>query len=67
MKRRYIGGAVLAGVLIAAPFSIYSGGSQTPSGQPQLQNVTAQNFGEIKNDFNAANGEVRVLLLLSPT
>lgn len=66
MKRRYIVGAVLAAVLIAALVYLY-GGSQTPSGQPPLQNVTAQNVGEIKNDFNAARGEVRVLLLLSPT
>ena len=65
MKARYIVGAVLAALLIAG-FYLY-GGSQTPSGQAPLQNVTVQNVAEIKNDFNAAKGDVRVLLLLSPT
>ncbi len=66
MKARHIVGAVVAALLIAAALYLY-GGSQTPSGQAPLQNVTAQNVAEIKNDFNAAKGDVRVLLLLSPT
>ena len=66
MKRRYVFGAILAAVLLAAVLYLY-GGSLTPSGQPPLQNVTAQSVAEIKNEFNAAKGEVRVLLLLSPT
>jgi len=53
MKKTYIVGAVLASLLIAAALYLY-GGSQTPSGQPPLQNVTAQNVVEIRNDFNAA-------------
>ena len=61
-----VGAAVAAALLIAAGLYLY-GGSQTPSGQATLQNVTAQNVAEIKNDFNAAKGDVRVLLLLSPT
>lgn len=66
MKKTYIVGALLAAVLIAAALYLY-GGSQTPSGQAPLQNITAQNVAEIENDFNTANGQVRVLLLLSPT
>ena len=66
MKKTYIVGAVLAALLIAAVLYLF-GGSQTPSGQPPLQKVTAQNVVEIRNDFNAAKEEVRVLLLLSPT
>ncbi len=66
MKKRHIVGTILASLLIAAVLYLY-GGSQTPSGQAPLQNLTAQNVAEIKNDFNAAKGDVRVLLLLSPT
>jgi hypothetical protein len=66
MKQRYIVGAVLVALLVAAGLYLHGGG-QTPSGQPPLQNLTAQSVGEIKNDFNFAKDEVRVLLLLSPT
>jgi len=66
MKRRYIVGAVLVGLMAAAGLYLYGGG-QTPSGQPPLQSLTAQSVGEVKNDFNAAKDQVRVLLLLSPT
>ena len=66
MKRRYIVGAVPIALLIGAVLYLYEGG-QPPSGQPPLQNLTAQNGVELKNEFNAAKGEARVLLLLSPT
>jgi len=66
MKRRYIFGVVLVALLAAAALYLYGGG-QTPSGQPPLEKVTAQNVSEIKNEFNAAKDEVRVLVLLSPT
>ena len=66
MKRRYVFGAVVAVLLLGAVLYLYPG-SQTPAGQAPLQSLTAQNVGEVKGAFNAANGEVRVLLLLSPT
>jgi hypothetical protein len=66
MKGRYIVGAVLTTLLIAAALYLYGGG-QAPASQAPLRSVTAENVGEIKNEFNAANGDVRVLLLLSPT
>lgn len=66
MKRGYVFGAVVAVLLLAAFFYLY-GGSQTPSGQAPLQTVTAQSLGDIKNAFNAANSEARIVLLLSPT
>ena len=66
MKRTYIIGAILVALLAGAGLYLYGRG-QTPAGQPQLQNLTAQNMGEIKNEFNAAKDDVRVLLLLSPT
>ena len=66
MKPKYIVGAVLAALLLAAGIYLYGGG-ETPSGQPPLRSLAAQNVAEIKNEFNAAKGEVRLLLLLSPT
>ena len=66
MKRKYIAGAVPIALLIGAVLYLYGGG-QAPSGQPPLQNLTAQNIGELKNEFNASKSEARVILLLSPT
>ena len=66
MKRAYIVGAIPVALLAAAVLYLYGAG-QTPAGQPPLQNLSAQSVGEIKNEFNAAKDDVRVLLLLSPT
>ena len=66
MKRRYIVGAVLVTLVSAAALYLYGGG-QAPAGQRPLQKISAQSVGEIKNEFNAARDDVRVLLLLSPT
>jgi len=66
MKSRYIVGTVVVAVLLAAVLYLYGGG-QTPSGQPSLRSVTDQTVADIKNEFNAAKSEVRVVLLLSPT
>ena len=66
MKPKYIVGAVLVTLLLAAVVYLYGGG-QAPSGQPPLRNLTAQSTREIKNEFNTAKDEPRVLLLLSPT
>ena len=66
MKRAYIVGAIPVALLAAAVLYLYGGG-QTPAGQPPLKNLSARSVGEIKNEFNAATDDVRVLLLLSPT
>ena len=66
MKRRYVFVAVAVALLLAGIIYFY-GGSEAPAGQAPLQSVTAQNVGEIKSAFNAASGDVRALLLLSPT
>jgi hypothetical protein len=65
MKRQYVVGAILV-VLLAAGLYL-DGGGQTPAGQPPLENLSARGVGEIKNAFNAAKDDVRLLLLLSPT
>lgn len=66
MKRKYILSAILIAVLIGAAVYFY-GGSQAPPGQAPLERLTAQNVSAVKNAFNAAKDDVRVLLLLSPT
>jgi hypothetical protein len=66
MQRAYIVGAIPVALLAAAVLYLYGGG-QTPAGQLPLKNLNAQSVGEIKNEFNAAKDDVRVLLLLSPT
>ena len=66
MKRAYIVVGISVALLAAAVLYLYGGG-QTPAGQPPLKNLSAQSVGEIKNEFNAAKDDVRVLLLLSPT
>ena len=45
----------------------FAGPSQAPSGQPALRSLTAANVAEIRDAFNAAKDNVRVLLFLSPT
>ena len=66
MSRKDILIAAVAIALVGALFYFY-GGHQTPNGQLPLRRLTTQNLTEVKNAFNAAKGEVRVLLLLSPT
>jgi len=66
MKSKYIIGMLLAALLLTALVYFY-GGSQAPSGQRPLRSLTAQNGADVKNEFNAAKDNVRVLLLLSPT
>jgi hypothetical protein len=66
VKRKYIVNSALGAILLAALVYFY-GGSRTPPGQPPLRSITAENVNELKNEFNAAKNETRVLLLLSPT
>ncbi len=55
----------LAGVLVLG-WHFY-GGARVPAGQPPLVWLTPSNFDQLRSAFNAASGEVRVVLLLSPT
>jgi hypothetical protein len=45
----------------------FHGGSTVPAGQPALVSLTSANFDQLRVAFNAASGEVRIVLLLSPT
>ncbi len=66
MNRKYILAAILTAAFVGALLYFY-GGSQAPPGQPPLQRLTAQKIAEIRNAFNGAKHDVRVLVLLSPT
>ena len=39
----------------------------TPAGQPPLATLDAGSLAALKQDFNRAAGETRVIVLLSPT
>jgi len=56
---------VIAG-LLALGWHFYRG-EKVPAGQPPLVSLTSGNFGQLRSAFNAASGEVRIVLLLSPT
>ena len=66
MKSKYIPAALVTVLLLAALVYFY-GESHAPAGQPMLESLTAQNVAQVKNQFNAATDDVRILLLLSPT
>jgi hypothetical protein len=65
-SRKFVFGALAALALTAALVYFY-GGSQAPSGQPPLVRLTPENISQFESAFNAAKGDVRLLVLLSPT
>jgi hypothetical protein len=67
MKKRLSILAVLVLIGLLALGRHYYGGTKVPAGQPQLVSLTSTNFERLRAAFNAASGEVRVVLLLSPT
>ena len=64
MTRKYI---LIAALAVAGLLFYFSAGARVPSGQPPLEKLTPQNVAAIKGAFNAAKGDARLLLLLSPT
>jgi len=59
--------AVLATVGLLSLGWYFYGGAKVPAGQPSLVSLTPTNFDKLRAAFNAASGEVRIVLLLSPT
>lgn len=57
---------VILAALLAAGWHFYHGGV-APAGQPPLVSLTSINLDQLRTAFNAASGEVRIVLLLSPT
>jgi hypothetical protein len=56
---------IFAGLLALAWH--YYAGTTVPAGQPPLASLSAGNLDELRTAFNAASGDVRIVLLLSPT
>jgi hypothetical protein len=65
-KRLSTVAALVCAVLLALAWHYYHGAS-VPAGQPPLVALTSANLEQLSGAFNAATGEVRVVLLLSPT
>ena len=66
MNRKRVFSAVISIALVGALLYFYGGG-QTPQGQPPLTRLTTPNATDVKSAFNAAEDDVRVLVLVSPT
>jgi hypothetical protein len=55
--------AIAAAVLGQRQFGTHN----TPAGQPALLHLSTASVETLRSDFNRASGDVRVILLLSPT
>jgi hypothetical protein len=67
MKNRLaIVAALIVVGLLGLGWYLYRG-QRVPSGQPALVSLSAANFDILRSSFNAASGDVRIVLLLSPT
>lgn len=67
MKKRLSIVAVLMIIGLLPLGWYFYGGSTVPAGQPPLAALTSANFEQLRKAFNAAAGNVRIVLLLSPT
>ena len=65
-KSLSIVGALVAVALLTLGQHFY-GGERVPAGQPPLLSLTSANFDQLRSSFNEATGDVRIVLLLSPT
>src|SRR5205814_10042425 len=52
---------------LAGGLFYFYGGHSTPPGQPPFAELESQSLASVESAFNAAGGQVRVLLLVSPT
>ena len=66
MRRKPMLAAIVVLALTGA-LVYYYGGSSAPSGQAPLDRLTTQNAADVRNAFNAAQDNVRLLVFLSPT
>jgi outer membrane lipopolysaccharide assembly protein LptE/RlpB len=64
-KSLYILAVVFVGLLALGWH--FRGGEKVPAGQPPLLSLTSANFDQLRAAFNDASGDVRIVLLLSPT
>jgi hypothetical protein len=66
MTRRVFVVAALVAVIAAFSWHVW-GPAHTPPPQPPLETLRAQNFSDFERTFDDAAGNVRMILLLSPT
>jgi hypothetical protein len=62
--------SILAVVVLVGLLALgrhFYGDEGVPAGQSRLVSLTATNFDQLRAAFNAASGDVRIVLLLSPT
>lgn len=57
---------IVAIALLTVAFYLW-GSSHTPPGQPPLVSLNHTNVVDFQQSFNAAPGDMRIVLLLSPT
>jgi hypothetical protein len=65
-KRLSILAVLVIGGLLALGWRYYRG-EKVPAGQQPLVSLTSSNFDQLRSAFNATSGEVRIVLLLSPS
>ena len=59
--------SIPAALLLGAGLFYFYGGHTAPASQPALVTLTRQTLSTIEGAFNEAKGNVRLLILLSPT
>ena len=66
MKAKLLVAVVFLALLGVLLYYMY-GGSAVPAGQHELVRIAPASFAELREAFNAAQNQVRVIALLSPT
>lgn len=66
MRRRFLTLAVVLAVMGFVSWRVWAP-SHAPAGQPALETLGAESFTNFERAFDGAAGDVRIILLLSPT
>ena len=67
MSRRVRIGAAAVLVAVLGTGAYFLAGHRVPAGQPPLATLDSASMAALRTEFNAAAGQVRVILLLAPT
>ena len=65
-RRRIVLGTLLTVSVLALAWWQF-GAHNVPAGQPPLATLNATTISALREDFNRAAGQVRIIVLLSPT
>jgi hypothetical protein len=66
LTRRWWAAVAIAAITVAILGQQF-GTHSTPEGQPALVHLNSTALETLRSDFNRASGDVRLILLLSPT